>query len=316
MELKEDEKQFLKKLEEFRQRPSKVSAELFYYTLTTPAWQKIQSVLFEWFDIYSEIDSSDLTTFDELRHLATSVRQEDNQRVVDICRVFQMLRIHNQELWQTDHRRVVTMLVSHHSPKSLICQMFICLMDNDLRGILKCGRQAFDKNMMNTTLSILASLPRADISKLRDKMREGHENGENLCDCKSRRPSLEQFSCVRVKNNGNHDSVNRKCGITCVIKELEELLLLMRSSKKDKTNLYKFHLRASRPDFSRHFLIKFKDLIDLDEVNSIKAEIIESECATIDDLNPQVFKEENISRHKNTKPERPKGPEIRYSSKK
>ena len=67
--IKDNEKYLIKYLEEFRLRPSKVSAELFYFTLTTPVWANIQKVLFEWFDIYSELGSSELTTYDELRHL-------------------------------------------------------------------------------------------------------------------------------------------------------------------------------------------------------------------------------------------------------
>ena len=67
--IKDNEKYLIKYLEEFRLRPSKVSAELFYFTLTTPVWTNIQKVLFEWFDIYSELGSSELTTYDELRHL-------------------------------------------------------------------------------------------------------------------------------------------------------------------------------------------------------------------------------------------------------
>lgn len=69
MSITEKELDLIKYLEEFRLRPSKVSAELFYFTLTTPVWTNIQKVLFEWFDIYSELGSSELTTYDELRHL-------------------------------------------------------------------------------------------------------------------------------------------------------------------------------------------------------------------------------------------------------
>ena len=86
--VQENEKGLLRKLEEFRVRPSKVTAELFYYALTTPVWQDIQRNLFVWFDVYSEIEASDWTTYGELKQLVTNVRQEDDARVVDTCRCF------------------------------------------------------------------------------------------------------------------------------------------------------------------------------------------------------------------------------------
>jgi len=268
MSIKEKELGLIKYLEEFRLRPSKVSAELFYYTLTTPTWNKIQKVLFEWFDIYSELGSSELTTYDELKHLVTSIRQEDDQRLVDICRVFYKLRSHNRELLETDRTKVLRMLASNASSKSLICQMFVSLMDDNLMGIFKFAQLAFNKNVINTTLSVLTSMSKKDIGHLRNKMKEGHVSGIYHCGCNTGKVS-QQFR--RMGRSASKQVLDdEECEVVGIILELERLLTLLHSSTKDLTPIYELHLRAKRPDFARHFFMKFKNSIHVEEEEDVE----------------------------------------------
>ena len=266
--IKEKELDLIKYLEEFRRRPSKVSAELFYYTLTTPAWKKIQKVLFEWFDIYSELGSSELTTYDELKHLVTSIRQEDDQRLVDICRVFFKLRSHDRELLQTDRTKVLRMLASNASSKSLICQMFVSLMDDNPIGVFKFAQLAFNKNVINATLSVLTSMSKKDIGHLRNKMKEAHESGIYHCGCNGGKMNqLRRMSRAASKQTLEDE----ECEVVEIIVELEKLLNLLHASNKDLTAIYELHLRAKRPDFARHFYMKFKSSIHMEKEEALES---------------------------------------------
>jgi len=264
MSLTECEVDLLKYLREFRLRPSKVSAELFYFTLTTNEWKSIQKTLFEWFDIYSELGDSSLSNYQELLELVTSIRQDDEQRLVEVCRIFYMVKSHDRELLDTDRGRVMRRLASNASPKSLICQMFISLMDDNLIGIFKYAQLAFDKNVSHITLSILASLQKKDIAHFRNKLKEGHDDGVYHCGCNTGKVSqhLRRMSLLAHKMTfGDEDE--DKCEVVDIISELENVLDIMQSSSRqlDLTAVYDIHLTSKREDFSRHFYMKHRKSI-------------------------------------------------------
>ena len=64
-------------------------------------------------------------------------------------------------------------------------------------------------------------------------------------------------------SRGGGEKTERKCEVAEMILTLERLIETLRGSKKDKTVLYRLHMNAKRPDFARHFKLKFDDSIHL-----------------------------------------------------
>ena len=50
----------------------------------------------------------------------------------------------------------------------------------------------------------------------------------------------------------------------------------MRASKTDKTQLYKLHVRSCRRDFCRHFQLKYKDCMNMEEIKEYMKEMEET----------------------------------------
>ena len=259
MEIKGNEKILMKYLNEFREKPSKVSAELFYYSRTTATWQAFESVLFNWLDIYSELGSSEYTNFNELCLLATNVQPVDELHNAETCRVFNDLRTHNRDFIESDKEAVMKMLAINPSPKGLLCQTFISLMEDNVIDIYKYFALALGENVIDVTRSILSSFSKKDLNLLKNKFIEGHTRSVYACSCNPNKVTQHlRRMVVRMNINWLIGGRLTSCKVLDVIAELESLLKMLSSCKADLSPIHELHLNAQRYDLARHFYMEFK----------------------------------------------------------
>lgn len=269
MNIKENEKILLKYIHEFREKPSKVSAELFYYSRTTETWKMMEKVLFNWLDIYSELGSSDITTFSELCQLTTNIQPPDEDNAAETCRIFYLLRTHNKDFTESDKSKVMEMLSINPSPKSLLCQTFISLMEDNLMDIYKYFQLAVGENVINITRSILSSLSKKDLNLLKDKFVEGHTKSVYACSCNPSRVTQHlRKMCMRMHVNWMLGTRLTSCKILDLIDELENLLKILSTCSQDLSPIHDLHLKAKRNDLARHFFMKFQSLIPIQQTET------------------------------------------------
>eukprot|EP00493_Phyllostaurus_siculus_P001428 UN01436 len=128
MEVEESERSLLQHMQEFRKRPSKVSAEFFYHSRTKDSWKLMERVLYTWLDIYSELDSFAGTNFEELLKLVRNIRAQDAD--AETLRVFYLLRTRTRDI--LDHKTDILDTLSRAvTPKGVICRIYIAILDGN-----------------------------------------------------------------------------------------------------------------------------------------------------------------------------------------
>ena len=269
MAFEENEKALMKYIYEFRLKPSKVSAELFYFSRTNASWKAMEKLLFNWLDIYSELGCSDVTTFVELRALVENIRPPDEQYSAETSSIFYSLRTHDKELMDENKETLMHKLSVNNSPKSLICQTFISLRDENLIDVFKYFKQAIEDDAIDMTRSVLTSLSKKDLLLLKTKFSDGHTR--SLFDCTCNPGKISQH--VRKMTMRLHVSwmVGGKlpqCKVLNIITELENLLKMLSSCAKDLSAIHELHLAAERHDLARHFSTKFKNSIHKKEIET------------------------------------------------
>lgn len=258
MDLLDSEKALLKYLNEFRLRPSKVSAEFFYNSKTRDSWDMIEKTLFLWLDIFSEFDALPETSFKELFNLVKSLRSLDENNTADTSRVFFLLRTHARRLI-VEKSELLEILVVNLSVKSLVCQLFIALMEDNVTNIYKSiTLSLYEEDKVKMLRSVLSSLTKNHLMHLRNRLTDGHARADYTCPCHIGKVAqhLKMIGISLVTGRDEEDE-SPQCEVLLFLDEINSLLEVM-DSPQFYTKAHELHKIADRQEFARHFEMKNK----------------------------------------------------------
>lgn len=225
MEVEENERTLLKHLEEFRKRPSKVSAEFFYHSRTNASWKLMEKILYTWLDIYSELDSFEGTNFDELLKLVRNIRAQDTD--AETLRIFYLLRTSTRDILD-NKSDMLESLSKVTSTKGVICRIYISILDGHLETMYDDVTLLMEEDNIAMTRSILCSLPSNHLTYLRNKLNESHTRTQYQCPCK-----MTKVQRLRKIGRAGVQEVRSKCKIVNFTEELNLLVDALSSSSHD-----------------------------------------------------------------------------------